>query len=174
MGAVALSIFLLGLLDSAALAPLASVALAVTDLDTTMTIALAMVAAAGVAAAAVVLALPRIARVRRLDRFKVAHWVGEHSTTPRDAMAAWAAVAVSWTLRGLAIFVLLGALGMGADFALGLAFLCAASASAVLPVAPAGAATQAGARAGVPRPARVPTEQANPLRGPPPGPAVGV
>jgi uncharacterized membrane protein YbhN (UPF0104 family) len=160
MGAVALSIFLLGLLDSAALAPLASVALAVTHLGTTMTIALAIVAAAGVAAAAVVVALPRIARVRRLARFKLARWVGEHSTSPRDAVTAWAAVAVSWVLRGLAIFVLLGALGMGADFALALAFLCAASASAVLPVAPAGAATQAGAGAAILVAAGVHTEQA--------------
>jgi uncharacterized membrane protein YbhN (UPF0104 family) len=148
-GAVALSLFLLGLLDSAALAPLATVALAVTHVGTLMTIALAIVAAAGVAAAAVVLALPRLARIRRLARFRVAGWVAEHATSPRDAAAAWSAVAVSWALRALAIFVLLAALGLGVDFALALAFLCASSASAVLPVAPAGAATQAGAGAAI-------------------------
>jgi hypothetical protein len=44
---------------------------------------------------------------------------------------------------------LLAALGFGTDFALALAFVCAASASAVLPVAPAGAAMQAGAGAAI-------------------------
>ena len=64
-------------------------------------------------------------------------------------MTAWAAVAVSWSLRGLALFVLLAALGPGTSFAVALAFLCASSASAVLPIAPAGAATQAGAGAAI-------------------------
>src|SRR5437879_5029594 len=59
------------------------------------------------------------------------------------------AVATSWLLRSLATFVLLAALGLGTDFALALAFVCAASASAVLPVAPAGAAMQAGAGAAI-------------------------
>ena len=52
-------------------------------------------------------------------------------------------------LRTLAIFVLLAALGLGTDFALALAFVCASAASAVLPVAPAGAAMQAGAGAAI-------------------------
>ena len=47
------------------------------------------------------------------------------------------------------LFFLLAALGLGTDFALALAFLCASSASAVLPIAPAGAATQAGAGAAI-------------------------
>lgn len=148
-GAVALSLFVLGLLDSAALAPLATVAVTVTHVSRLMTIALIVVAVAGVGAAGVILALPRLARARRLARFRLARWVGEHSTSPRDAAAAWVAVAASWTLRGLAIFVLLAALGLGTNFALALAFLCASSASAVLPVAPAGAATQAGAGAAI-------------------------
>jgi len=52
-------------------------------------------------------------------------------------------------LRALAVFVLLAALGLGVDFALALAFVCASSAAAVLPVAPAGAAMQAGAGAAI-------------------------
>ncbi len=52
-------------------------------------------------------------------------------------------------LRSLATFVLLAALGLGTDFALALAFVCASAASAVLPVAPAGAAVQAGAGAAI-------------------------
>jgi uncharacterized membrane protein YbhN (UPF0104 family) len=159
-GAVALSLFVLGLLDSVALTPLATVAAAVTHVGGWMRAGLIVVAVAGVAAAAVVLLLPRIARIRRLARFRVAGWVGEHAAPPREAVTAWAGVAVSWLLRGLAIYVLLAALGFGSDFALALAFLCASSASAVLPIAPAGAATQAGAGAAILIASGVHTDQA--------------
>jgi uncharacterized membrane protein YbhN (UPF0104 family) len=159
-GAVALSIFLLGLIDSAALTPLAGVAAGVGAVDGLFRLALAIVAGVGVAAAGVVLALPRIARIPRVARFRFATWVHEHATSPRDAAAAWAAVATSWTLRAIAIFVLLAALDLGSSFALALAFLCASSASAVLPVAPAGAATQAGAGAATLIAAGVHAEQA--------------
>jgi len=148
-GAVTLSLFLLGLLDSAALTPLASVAAAVTNVGGWMQAGLIFVAAAGVAAAAVVLTLPRLARLRRVERFRLAAFIGDNATPPRQAVWAWVAVATSWVLRALAVFVLLAALGLGTDFALALAFICASSASAVLPVAPAGAATQAGAGAAI-------------------------
>lgn len=147
--AVALSLFVLGLLDSVALTPFASVAAAVAGVGGWMQAGLIVVAAAGVAAAGVVLALPRIARVRRLERFRVVGWLGEHAASPREAAWAWVGVVISWSLRAVAIFVLLAALGLGASFALALAFVCGSAASAVLPVAPAGAATQVGAGAGV-------------------------
>jgi uncharacterized membrane protein YbhN (UPF0104 family) len=146
-GAVALSLFLLGLLDSAALTPLASVAVAVAHVGGWMEAGLVVVAVAGVAAAAVVLSLPRLAQLRHVQRFRVAGWVRDHATPPREAVWAWSGVALSWVLRALATFVLLAALGLGTDFALALAFVCASSASAVLPIAPAGAAMQAGAGA---------------------------
>ena len=73
----------------------------------------------------------------------------DNATSPREAVWAWGAVATSWVLRSLATFVLLAALGLGTDFALALAFVCASAASAVLPVAPAGAAVQAGAGAAI-------------------------
>ena len=73
----------------------------------------------------------------------------DNATSPREALWAWGAVATSWVLRSLATFVLLAALGLGTDFALALAFVCASAASAVLPVAPAGAAVQAGAGAAI-------------------------
>jgi uncharacterized membrane protein YbhN (UPF0104 family) len=149
LGAVALSLFLLGLLDSAALAPLASVAIALAHVGGWMQVGLIVVAVAGVLAAIVVFALPRIARTRLIARFRVGRWIGNNSTSPREAAWAWGAVAVSWALRTVAVFVLLAALGLGTDFALALAFVCAASASAVLPVAPAGAAMPAGAGAAI-------------------------
>jgi uncharacterized membrane protein YbhN (UPF0104 family) len=146
---VALSLFLLGLVDSAALVPLAAVAAGVTDASGVARPALIAVAVAGVGAAALVLCLPRLVRLRPLAPFRLTRWLAENGTPRRDAVAAWAAVAVSWSLRGLALFVLLGALGLHASFALALVFLCASSASAVLPIAPAGAATQAGAGAAI-------------------------
>ncbi len=148
-GAVALSLFLLGLLDSAALSPLAGVAIGVTNVGGWLQAGLIVIAVAGVLAAALVFFLPRIARVRLVARFRLGRWIGANSTSPREAAWAWGAIAVSWTLRTVAVFVLLAALGLGNDFALALAFVCAASASAVLPIAPAGAAVQAGAGAAI-------------------------
>lgn len=145
VGAAVLSIFLLGLLDSAALGPLAYVTAFVAHVDGWLRLGLFVVAAAGVAAAAVVLSLRRLAGHRLVARFRIARFVGDHATGRREAFQAWLAVATSWALRALAVFVLLAALGLGSDFALALAFVCASSASAVLPVAPAGAAVQAGA-----------------------------
>jgi uncharacterized membrane protein YbhN (UPF0104 family) len=160
VGAVALSIFLLGLLDSAAMTPLASVAVAVAHVGGWMQAGLIVVAVAGVAAAAVVITLPRIAQIRWFARFRLAKWVRDNATPTREAVWAWAAVAVSWVLRSLAVFVLLAALGFGFDFALALSFVCASSASAVLPIAPAGAAMQAGAGAAILAASGVRTEQA--------------
>ena len=148
-GAVALSLFLLGLLDSAALTPLASVALGVSRVDGWLRAGLFVVAGAGVLAAAAVLALPRLAQLGLVARFRLAGWVRDHATPPRDAVWAWAGVVLSWVLRALATFLLLAAFGLGTDFALALAFVCASSAAAVLPVAPAGAAMQAGAGAAI-------------------------
>src|SRR3954447_16347658 len=159
-GAVALSLFLLGLLDSAALTPLAAVAAAVGTVGGLMEVGLIVVAVAGVGAAAVVLALPRLARLSWVSRFRVAGWVRDNATPPREAAWASLAVATSWVLRTLAIFVLLAALGLGTNFALALAFVCASAASAVLPVAPAGAAMQAGAGAAILVASGVRTEEA--------------
>ena len=149
LGAVGISLFLLGLLDSAALTPLASVAAALSATSTPFRIGLGVVAVAGVAAATVVVLLPRIARHRRVAKYRASGWVGEHCAPPREAGAAWLAITASWCARGLALFVLLHALGLGGSFALALAVLCGSAASAALPIAPAGAATQAGAGAAV-------------------------
>jgi hypothetical protein len=148
-GAVALSLFVLGLIDSAAMTPLAAVALAAVHLGGWLQVGLAVVVAAGIAAAALVLALPRIARFGFVTRFRVGTWLRENATPRREAVWAWVAVVLSWLLRSLATFVLLAALGLGFDYALAVAFVCASAASAVLPVAPAGAAMQAGAGAAI-------------------------
>ncbi len=61
------------------------------------------------------------------------------------AAQAWAFVFGCWLVRGFALFILLGTLGLSYSFPLALLFLCAGAAAAALPIGPAGAATQAGA-----------------------------
>jgi uncharacterized membrane protein YbhN (UPF0104 family) len=151
VGALCLSLLLLGLIDSAALSPIAGIAAAVSGANGWILAGLILVAVTGVAAAALVLTLPRLSRTSRLVRFRVARWVQEHCARPQEAIRAWLFVTVSWLLRGIALFVLLHAvqMGNGRSMVLAVAFLCASAASAALPIAPAGAATQAGAGAAI-------------------------
>jgi uncharacterized membrane protein YbhN (UPF0104 family) len=148
IGAICLTLIVVGLLDSAALAPLASVAAAATE-SGGVRVGFALVALAGVAAAGLVLFLPRIASLSHVTRFKVGRWLRDHCACRRSASEAWFLISVSWALRGVAVFVLLNALSVGSSMPLALAFLCASAASASLPIAPAGAATQAGAGAAI-------------------------
>jgi uncharacterized membrane protein YbhN (UPF0104 family) len=97
----------------------------------------------------VVAFLPRIARLPFVTRRRFGRWLAQHTHCTKEAWAAWLLVSVSWSLRGLAVFLLLNALSMPGSFVLALAFLVASAASAALPIAPAGAATQAGAGAAI-------------------------
>jgi uncharacterized membrane protein YbhN (UPF0104 family) len=146
LGTLGISLIVLGMLDNAALTPLASVAAADAS-SWAVRAGFALVAGAGVAAAVVVAFLPRLVGWRHVVRFRLGRWLAEHTHCTREAWAAWLLVSFSWALRGTAVFLLLNALAMGASFPLALAFLCASAASAALPIAPAGAATQAGAGA---------------------------
>ena len=147
IGAICLSIVLVGFLDSAALTPFASVAAGLTDLSAWPRAGLAVVAAAGVASIGIVVAMPRLGRSRRLSRFRVVRWLAIHSAGTREATKALVLISGSWALRAVALYVLLLALGLHGSFVLALLFLCASAASAALPVSPAGQATQAGAGA---------------------------
>jgi uncharacterized membrane protein YbhN (UPF0104 family) len=143
--ALCLSLVMLGLIDSVALAPLALAAAAFPGAGMGVRVGLGVVAAAGVAAAAVILALPRLAASRRALRFRLGRWLNPRTTSRRAASEAWALVSACWLLRAVALFLLLGTLGVGFSFPLALLFLCAGAAAAALPVGPAGAATQVGA-----------------------------
>lgn len=144
IGAVALSLVVLGLLDNAAIAPLSAVAAASAD-SWTVRLGFVVVAGAGILAAAVVASLPGIAERRFVMRFRFGRWLASHTYCNRRAAAALGFISVAWALRATAVFLLLDALSMKGSFTLALAFLCASAASAALPIAPAGAATQAGA-----------------------------
>jgi uncharacterized membrane protein YbhN (UPF0104 family) len=142
-----LSLVMLGLIDSAALAPLALAAALFPGAGTGVRAGLAVVAAAGVAAASVILALPRLAASGRALRFRLGRWLSPRTTSRRAASQAWVLVSACWLVRAVALFLLLGTLGVGFSFPLALLFLCAGAAAAALPIGPAGAATQVGASA---------------------------
>jgi uncharacterized membrane protein YbhN (UPF0104 family) len=148
IGTLCLSLFMLGLVDTVALTPLAASAAATSD-GAAARWALAVVAFAGLGAAVLMTSLPRLTASGRLVRYRIVRWVSERLTAPRDAWAATALVLASWLVRGFALLLLLGALGIGVSFPIALAFLVAAAASGALPIAPAGAATQAGAGAAI-------------------------
>lgn len=147
VGPVCLSLFMLGLIDTAALMPLAGTAAWTADASGGVRAGLAVVAFAGFGAAVVIAVLPRLTASGRLIRFRIARWLGERVIPPRDAWQAWVLVLASWLTRAFGLFLLLHALGVAFSLPLAIAFLCAAAASGALPIAPAGAATQAGAGA---------------------------
>ena len=149
VGPVCLSLVMLGLVDTAALMPLAGAAAVTADAGTAVRVALAVVAFAGFGAAVVIAVLPRLTASGRLLRFRIARWLGERVIAPRDAWQAWVLVLASWLTRAFGLFLLLHALGFALSLPLAIAFLCAAAASGALPIAPAGAATQAGAGAAI-------------------------
>ena len=95
-----------------------------------------------------VLREPRLVGSRRSLRFRLCRWLSPRTTSLRGASQAWALVSACWLVRAVALFLLLGALGIGYSFPLALLFLCAGAAAAALPIGPGGAATQVGAGTG--------------------------
>jgi hypothetical protein len=144
--ALCLSLVMLGLIDSVALAPLAAAA-AVLGGGIGVRAGLTVVAVAGVAAASLLLVLPRFAASKPALRFRLGRWVSPRTTSRRRLSEAWALVSACWLLRATASFLLLGTLGVGFSIPLALLLLCASAAAAAVPIGPAGAATQVGAGA---------------------------
>jgi uncharacterized membrane protein YbhN (UPF0104 family) len=142
--ALCLSLVMLGLIDSVALAPLALAAAVFGGAGSGVRAGLAVVAVAGVAAAVLIVALPRVLANRRTLRFRLGRWLNPRTTSLRRASQAWALVSICWVVRAAALFLLLGALGIGYSFPLALLFLCGGAAAGALPIGPAGAATQIG------------------------------
>jgi hypothetical protein len=85
-----LSLVMLGLIDSVALAPLAFAAALFPGAGIGVRVGLAVVAVAGVAAAAVIVALPRLAASRRALRFRLGRWLSPRTSSLRGASQAWA------------------------------------------------------------------------------------
>jgi uncharacterized membrane protein YbhN (UPF0104 family) len=142
-----LTLVMLGLIDCVALAPLALAAAVSGGAGNAVRAGLSVVAVAGLAAAALIVALPRMVRSSRVLRFRLGQWLSTRTTSRGGASQAWLLVSACWIVRAAALFLLLGALGVGYSFPLALLFLCAGAAAAALPLGLAGAATQVGAGA---------------------------
>ena len=147
--ALCLSLFMLGLVDSAALAPLALAAAVLPGHSIAVRLGLALIAGVGLAAAALIVALPRMATSRRVLRFRIGRWLRPRTTSLRAASLAWILVSAGWLTRVVGLLLLLGALGVGYSLTLAILFLCATSAAAALPIGPGGTATQVSAGAAV-------------------------
>jgi Lysylphosphatidylglycerol synthase TM region len=142
---VGLSVVVLGLIDIAALAPLALASAFVPGYSSAVRTGLMLLAGVGFAAAAFVALLPRLVTRRRVACSRLGRWLGPRTISLRVASGAWALVFVSWLVRTVALLLLLGALGAGFSFALAVLYLSAGAAVGALP-GPAGA-TKAGAGA---------------------------
>ena len=142
---LAFSLVMLGLIDSVALAPIATAAFLVPSGGNAVRVGLAVVAFGGLGAAAVIVTMPRVVASRRAKRFRLGRWASTRITSLRSASEAWALVSACWIVRVLAVFLVLGTVGVGFSPSLALLVLCAGAAAAALPLGLAGTATQVGA-----------------------------
>jgi hypothetical protein len=147
--ALCLSLFMLGLVDAAALAPLALAAAALPGHSLALRLGLVFLVGVGLAAGALIIGLPRLTACGPVVRFRLGRWVRPRAASLRDAFEAWVFVSACWLTRAVGLCLLFAALGLGFSLTLALLFLCASSAAAALPVGPGGTATQAGAGAAV-------------------------
>lgn len=150
IGTLALSLFLLGLMDMAGLVPFAAFATAAVDADVGVRTAMTALLGIGVGAALVGAALPTLRHRERIVRFRLGHWLARHApSSHRDAIWSWLLVAASWLTRVGGLYVLLDAVGLRAPFPVATAYVVAGAGAAALPIGPAGAVTQAGIGAAV-------------------------
>lgn len=142
-----LSLVMLGLIDTVALAPLALAGAVVPGTTVAARAGLGVVAFGGVAAGVLILALPRLAATGPALHFRLGRWLQPRTTPLHASSQALALVACCWLVRAVAVFLLLDGLGLGFSLPRALLFVCAGAAAAALPVGPAGAATQIGGAA---------------------------
>jgi uncharacterized membrane protein YbhN (UPF0104 family) len=150
VGTLALSLFLLGLMDMAALIPFSAYAIVAVRASFAVRLTMAVLTFVGTGAFLLAAALPSIRRYERLTQFRLGHWLAVHAPSSRqDAVWSWLLVAASWLARISGIYVLFAALDLHVSFALATAYVVAGAGAAALPVGPAGAATQAGVGAAI-------------------------
>src|SRR3712207_145310 len=109
IGSACLSLFMLGLIDTVALMPLAAAAAATSDVPLAVRIGLGVVALAGLGAAAIVAALPRLPGSRAAARFRFTRWLAARTACTREARRAAIFVLLSWLPPPAGPFLLLGA-----------------------------------------------------------------
>jgi hypothetical protein len=148
---IVLSIVTLGMVDAAAMLPLAilamstSGALFLAPLTVVILFCLCCIAA--------LIAGPRLVRLPLLNRWNatktICHRVGECATITRSTFAAGGFLFGCWTSRAFGSTCLLMALGTGFSPTFALVVLCLSAAAAILPITAGGAVASMGATAGI-------------------------
>ena len=106
LGTIGLSLIIVGMLDNAALAPLAGVAItrrALVDACAQASSSSRSPASSRRSSSAM---LPKFAGMRRVMHFRIGRWLSEHAQNRRESLAALLLISVSWALRGTAVFLL--------------------------------------------------------------------
>jgi len=148
---IVLSIVLLGLIDAAAMLPLAVSAIA--SSGDSFRAPLAVVIAFCICCVAVLIAGPRIVRLPLIARSaRLAAFcgrLGSNTKVTRSTATAALFLVCCWTTRTLGSALLLRAMGVGFSLTIALVVLCMAAAASIIPITAGGAVANIGATAGV-------------------------
>jgi hypothetical protein len=153
LGAIALSIVSLGMIDAIAMLPL-SISAAVTT-NAVLRGPLLVVVAFGVACSTLLVAGRRLASVRLLARSRRLRALGDHvalHTSPagrRDAIVAWFYLLACWSARAFGSAAILSSLGFSFSPQAALTVICLSAAAGIIPITSGGAVVNAGAAAAI-------------------------
>jgi hypothetical protein len=153
LGAIALSIVSLGLIDAIAMLPLSISATATSG--SVLRGPLLIVVVFGVACCTLLVAGRRLMRVPVLSRSRQLRLLGEHVARHterggrRSAVVAWCYLFACWSTRAFGSAALLSALGFSFSPEAALTVICLGAAAGVIPITSGGAVVNAGAAAGI-------------------------
>jgi uncharacterized membrane protein YbhN (UPF0104 family) len=153
LGAIALSIVSLGMIDAIAMLPL-SISATVTT-DSVLRGPLLVVVAFGIACSTLLVVGRRLGGVRLLGRSRRLRALGDHvalHTSPggrRDAVAAWFYLFACWSVRAFGSAALLSALGLSFSPEMAITVICLSAAAGIIPITSGGAVVNAGAAAAI-------------------------
>jgi hypothetical protein len=153
LGAIALSIVSLGMIDAIAMLPLSISATIATD--SVLRGPLLVVVAFGIACSTLLVVGRRLAGVRLLGRSRRLCALGDHvalHTSPggrRDAVAAWFYLFACWSARAFGSAALLSAFGLSFSPQIAITVICLSAAAGIIPITSGGAVVNAGAAAAI-------------------------
>jgi Lysylphosphatidylglycerol synthase TM region len=153
LGAIALSIVSLGMIDAIAMLPLSISATATSGSALRGPLLIVVVFGIGCCTLLVVggrlVRLPFLRRSRRLR--VISDHVARHTTTGgrRDATVAWFYLFACWSTRAFGSAALLSALGLSFSPEIALVVICLGAAAGVIPITSGGAVVNAGAAAAI-------------------------
>jgi hypothetical protein len=153
LGAIALSIVSLGMIDAIAMLPLSISATATSN--SVVRGPLAIVVVFGIACCTLLVVGGQLARLPLLGRSRRLRAIGEHIARHtvrggrKDATVAWFYLFACWSTRAFGSAALLSALGLSFAPQTALAVICLGAAAGVIPITSGGAVVNAGAAAAI-------------------------